>query len=51
MKFLNSSKLKVFALFRPLWRHESDLALALTLTLTYGGHKTQNTCDKGNLIF
>ena len=27
MKFLNSFKLKVYELFPPLWRHESDLAL------------------------
>ena len=31
MKFLNSSKLKVYELFPPLWRHESDLALVNAL--------------------
>ena len=34
MKFLYSFKLKVYELFPPLWRHESDLALAVTLALT-----------------
>ena len=34
VKFLYSFKLKVFELFPPLWRHESDLALAVTLALT-----------------
>ena len=38
MKFLNSSELKVYELFPSLWRHESDLALALTLTLALWNH-------------
>ena len=37
MKFLNSSKLTVFELFPPLWRHESDQSdLALDLDLGLG---------------
>ena len=31
VKFLNLFKLKVYELFPPLWRHESDMALAVDL--------------------